>query len=518
MRRGRSMSIAKSFSWLFLLLLGFAGHAGVGQNQVEVKNPERFTAVKEWNLSVQWDATESFNQKPPNTYFTTKASLSFSGNMQTVLKEDPDEGGWTNQQDSSPLWDASFTGEKEISAPEIKTAIWRYELSGANTTERRPSAGLSINLRKGIYILSGEICFMRLCTKMDETPPMKEEGLVSVPILEPNLKGRQEIKLPEEGNDLSGDATFPLRIGPFSDLDPDDFEGGMPQVAMSVPLAQMHVKWTLTPKMKECRFEYKTSPTDLYALKRDILCVGPEVAYDAANDFWWIHANYEGQVYVDGDPQLKIDKTSYHPLNTGRFRVTGKYPIRRLARSWTIKGDGKLQPIKESEIHLPNSWVYDSPDSKEDWLDIPSMQMFREWSHQGVLDEFLIGVLDDHPTVFNPDVEAVRSAGGAQASAKKYFPGDKYYRRVAGLPEFHYVYVAFVIETCPFPKHPMVFRVTYFPSIPLDSLEAYKNHYQMMEPPLDYAWHGTSHDARMGWKEVVKKGKGWAVVDFTPTE
>lgn len=488
--------------------LGNAGAAWADDEaEIKVKHPERFTTVKEWDLTATWSAGGDWSQANDQSKLNTTAKMSFRGQATTLLSVDPDQGGWTTKEDGRPSWSASLTGEKKITNPNIKGFEWKWETKPDQGREHPPGAGLLIDLQNGTYTLAGSLYFTEVKTRLDSPTPEVEEHLDSVTLRSDDPRTGEPRRLPESGNELSGSVTRYESLGPFCDLNPQDFTEP-PEISGVIPYAEVTLNWTLRPHAADTRFEYGPSASNIEALKYDNLVVGHEVGLVRGSDLWSLHSNWEGQVYVEGKAKLKIDKSARRG-QAGKKRVSGRYPIRRLARSWKLddKGNFFLQP-EPSGVALPDNWIYDSRGREEDWLDLASMPLFSQWVHGGQLDEFLVGVVDDDPVVRGAPANEIQGADDALKAAKDH-PQDKYFERISGLPEFKYLYVAYLIETCPFPGHPRVFRITYFSEGPFD-LAQYKAKYQAPVPTMQYPWGGTT-----GWKEVVKKGKDWKVADFT---
>ncbi len=497
----------------FALLAGLlplaAGMAHADDDdEIKVKHPERFTTVKEWDLTATWSAGGSWSQADDKSKLNTTAKMNFQGQAATRLSVDPEQGGWTTNDNSHPSWSASLTGEKKITNPKIKGFEWQWESKPGEGQDHPPGAGLLIDLKNGTYTLAGSLYFTEVMTRVDSPTPEVEEHLDSVTLRSDDPRTGEPRRLPESGNDLSGSATLYESLGPFCDLNPKDFTE-MPKIAGMIPYAEVTLNWTLRPHEADTYFEYGPSASNIEALKYDNLVVGHEVGLVRGSNLWSLHSNWEGQVYVEGKAKLTINKAG-HGGQAGKRRVTGRYPIRRLARSWKLDAEGNfLKQPESSSVCLPNNWIYDSRGREEDWLDLAAMPQFKDWEHKGCMDEFLVGVVDDDPVVRGAPANEIQGSDDAFKAAKQYYPQDKYFERISGLPEFKYLYVAYLIETCPFPNHPRVFRITYFSEGPFD-LETYKKKYESPVPTMQYPWSGTT-----GWKEVVKKGKGWKVADFT---
>jgi hypothetical protein len=479
--------------------------ARTDDEDTKVKHPERFTTVKEWDLEATWSAGGEWNQLVDKT--NTSAKVSFSGALSAVLSANPEESGWSLKDPGRANWSASLDSQKKIVIPDLTPFEWTWKTEDEQDRNDPPSAVLAINLKRGTFDLGGALYYSVVRTRLDDPTRKPEKQLDSVPFKAIDAVFRKTLYLPESGNDLSGSDTFPHPLGAFSELEPTLVEKG-PKVPGAVPWAELHLSWTLKPHQADTRFEYRPSPSNIDQLVYTNLIVGHEVSKVPNSDLWFLHSNWEGQVYVDGKAMLQINKT-VRPAT-----VKGQYPIRRLARSWTLDDRGNIlttYDVKADSTHLPMGWIFDSNQGIQDWLDLAPMGAFNVWEHKGQLDEFLVGVVDSDPLVKGAPANTIGGSADAMAAAKAY-PQDEYFEHVAGLPEFKFLYVAFLIETRPFPGHPMVYRVTYFSEGPFD-LSGYIVKYQRANKPAweNYPWGGTS-----GWKEVVKNGETWKVVDFKP--
>lgn len=106
-------------------------------------------------------------------------------------------------------------------------------------------------------------------------------------------------------------------------------------------------------------------------------------------DSWLPHANFQGEVLVDGVNKVRINTD---PTADRDHRVTSEYKILRKVRHWYLDAAGK--PLK-SPITI---WLDDNTNPIEDWIDNPGCTSTPYappgWRPFRMMDEFLVGVQD----------------------------------------------------------------------------------------------------------------------------
>ncbi len=131
--------------------------------------------------------------------------------------------------------------------------------------------------------------------------------------------------------------------------------------------------------------------------------VGP-TERDAQAGSWVPHANFAGEVWVNGRNEVHIDPTIPPCPAPDTHPVTSDYRIRRIARSWKMNGSGSPVTKDQSNEPLTPPWHADNHgpgDGQEwaqDWIDNAAVGFLPppdKWpSRGGVLDEFLVSVQD----------------------------------------------------------------------------------------------------------------------------
>lgn len=141
---------------------------------------------------------------------------------------------------------------------------------------------------------------------------------------------------------------------------------------------------------KNLELKYGPTETDIAVLKYQG-SVGykgdKHVSYhEQTKTSWLVHSNMSGQVLIGGDVQPQSD-----------------FLIWRLARSWRLDAKGKNVSehgkAKPGEWPvLERGWTFDSQDPMDDWTDNAGLPWTDlppdQWTAQGILDEFLVGVLN----------------------------------------------------------------------------------------------------------------------------
>lgn len=141
---------------------------------------------------------------------------------------------------------------------------------------------------------------------------------------------------------------------------------------------------------RELELKYGPTETDNAVLKYE-----GSVAYkddkhvcyhEQTGTSWLVHSNMSGQVLINGHVQPQSD-----------------FLIWRLARSWRLDANGKIisKHGKATAGEFPvleRGWIFDSQNPIDDWNDNAGLPWTNDppdkWKAQGILDEFLVGVLN----------------------------------------------------------------------------------------------------------------------------
>jgi hypothetical protein len=257
-----------------------------------------------------------------------------------------------------------------------------------------------------------------------------------------------------------------------------DREGSYDETWLSPVGSFTFISWSITAPFQ---LKYHKSGHDVALLKYGGNQINAQVlemiAKGASGSSWLAHANFEGEVLVDGVNQVKINP----PSGTDRGHVVSSsgYEIDRLVRAWDPQASASADFCKD-----PPHWCPDITDPVLDWLDNPAVSIALgspdTWGskppNKGTLDEYLVKVKDH--------------------------------------PEFGYMYVAFVMEVRgQLGKRPPGYRIKYSPPESIDA----KKYKQIRDSGRLHASGLPFDTPEEGWVDLVKTADGkWTVGNAKP--
>jgi len=294
----------------------------------------------------------------------------------------------------------------------------------------------ALKVEKEGYTISQGYCNTGFGTRTDHCP---NEGVKtsggSVTYSEP---WKVKVPLPEWSTTLSGSATL------------THYTPSAPGYVLPEGTTIM-VEWEFNP-VRQKELKYRETALDVAAMSYPGKAVDPHIfiAQIGGGSAWIPHANFAGEVWVDGVNKVEI-RTGPGPapvdLNGTRQNVTSEYMILREAR--------------HLDMDRPNntSWENDYPDAIQDWIDNAGISFDAgpppTWNRR-MMDEFLV--------------------------------------QVSGHPEIGRIYVAFAMET-----RKNAYRICYTDSIFI-SEEEYKKIKASSKPFFPYPFT----DKDEGWVELVQ--------------
>ena len=400
--------------------MAFAGNCGSDKTPYD-----RLISVEKWKVNLHM----VYNNNRSNGS-TEHAVSDWTGVLDI---QEADIGQWYNRGGL----DVKVDGVAEINAGECHNTIV------AQGTEKY---GFSLYVHKDGYVIGQGYCNTQFGKSTMRCPKDVHTSDGSITYSQP---WQIKTPLPEQGTTLSGEATFTHDRPSKADR---PLEKG----------ATIKVKWELTP-VKERELKYKETTMDVAAMTYPGTAVDPHVfVFDplAGKSSWMPHANFAGELWVDGVNKVNI-RTGAGPAPTDKFgrrqNVTSEYMISRVVR----------QTDKNGKVIL--NWHPDITDPIQDWIDNPAATMVAgppsTWGslHKEVMDEFLVQVMRH--------------------------------------PEIGYIYAAFALET-----RKNAYRIYYSPPTFL-SEEEYKNIKASSKPCIAYPFTKESG----GWIELVQdqKTKKW---------
>ena len=236
--------------------------------------------------------------------------------------------------------------------------------------------GFALKVHKDGYVIGQGYCNTQFGTSTTRCPTGVSTDRGTITYSQP---WKIKTPLPEYGKTLSGSAIFTQ---------------SSPSLA-SRPLADgesIKVKWEIAPA-RERELKYRETALDVAAMNYPGKAVDPHVfEVQAGGGSSWIpHANFAGEVWVDGVNKVKI-RTGPGPSPrdaAGRAQnVTSEYMIVREVRSWDMN-------------RMTLDWTPDSPDPIQDWLDNAGVDFAAgpppTWNKR-VMTEFLVQVMG-HPEI-----------------------------------------------------------------------------------------------------------------------
>jgi len=334
----------------FMVFPVFAGNSGRGIGNH--KSPyDRLISVEKWRVSLHlvydYKRSDGFEH----------AVSDWSGILDIQVS---DICQWYNKGGL----DVTVDGVNEIDAGKCHITI---------VAKGNEKYGFDLKVRKDGYVISQGYCNTQSGTSTRRCPNEVKTERGSITYSQP---WKIKVPLPEHGTTLSGNATFTHDKPSAADR----------------PLSKgesIQVRWELTP-VREREVKYRETALDVAAMVYDGTAVDPHIF---VMDNWLPHANFAGEVWVDGVNKVKIRT---EPAPTGskgkRQNVTSEYKIFRLARSWDIIGGAKELSTK--------GWRGDNKDPIQDWIDNPGLALMGPpptWNKR-VMVEFLVQVME-HPEI-----------------------------------------------------------------------------------------------------------------------
>jgi hypothetical protein len=391
---------------------------------------DRLISVEKWkvNLHLVYDYKKDSNDGYSVTEHTVSDWTGTLDSHRNII------GRWWSDLD------VAIDGVREVYSTCRKTTV-------AKGSEKY-SFGLDMD--KDGYTIGQGYCNTTFGTETYRCP--KEGVKTSKASLNYSVPWKVKLPLPARGTTLSGSDRF-THDKPSA----DDY---VPEKGLTIT-----VKWELTP-VRERELKYRETALDVAAMNYPGKAVDPHVfIVEVGGGTSWIpHANFAGEVWVDGTNKVKIRTgTGPGPRGVGgrAQNVTSEYMIFREVRSWDMNHNRKLD------------WTPDSPDPIQDWIDNAGVDLAAgpppTWNKR-VMDEFLV--------------------------------------QVVGHPEIGRVYVAFAMET-----RKNAYRIRYSDSIFLTE-EEYKKIKASPTPFFPYPF--TNKDD--GWVELVQdpKTKEWKTKASAP--
>ena len=390
---------------------GSGGNKGTG---IDKSAYDRLMSVEKWkvNLHLVYDNKQSDGS-------TEHAVSDWTG---TLDIQESDIGHWYNRGGL----DVTVNGVAEINAGKCHNTII------ANGSEKY---GFGLNVHKDGYVISQGYCNTQFGTSTMRCPKDVKTSKGSITYSQP---WKMKVPLPEWSTTLSGKATFTRDKPSLADRPLDKGETIM-------------VKWELTP-VRERELKYRETALDVSAMSYPGTAVDPHIfiAQAGGGSSWIPHANFAGEVWVDGENKVKIrTEPGLAPVgsNERRQNVTSEYMIFREARHLD-----KDRPDQ-------TSWETEITDPIQDWIDNPGVSYSAgpppTWNRR-VMIEFLVQVM--------------------------------------GHPEIGMVYAAFAMET-----RKNAYRISYTDSLFI-SEEVYKKIKASPKPFLPYP----ITDKDSGWIELVQ--------------
>ncbi|HXB55974.1 MAG TPA: hypothetical protein VN461_14405 [Vicinamibacteria bacterium] len=241
-----------------------------------------------------------------------------------------------------------------------------------------------------------------------------------------------------------------------------DREGSYDETWLSPVGSFTFISWSITAPFQ---LKYHQTGLDVALLKYGGNEIDAKVLEMVAGggSSWLPHANFQGEVLVDGVNQVKINTSPGSPTDRDNLVTSSGYEIDRQIRVWDPPGS------------TSSAWLPDNKFPTQDWLDNPAVSIALgppdSWGskppNKGTLDEFLVKVKDH--------------------------------------PEFGFMYVAFVMEIRgQVGKRPPGYRIKY--SDP-ESIDA-KTYKQIRDSGRLHASGLPFGTPEEGWVDLVKTADG----------